>query len=65
MSGFLPGTGLFQPEVYLHPLYWKGNLQVRQQGTGSQLLCQQQEEKVSKPDPEGRDEEGSTENENH
>ena len=64
VSGFLPGTGLFQPEVYLHPLYWEGNLQVWQQGIGSQLLCEQ-EEKISKPDPGRRQEEGSKETEHH
>ena len=64
VSGFLPGTGLFQPEVHLHPLHWEGDFQVRQQGTGSQLLWQEQEEQISKLGSERREEKGSKEAEN-
>ena len=45
VSGFVPDAGNVRAEVYLLSLHWQGQLLIQQQGTGLQLLRQ---EEVSK-----------------
>ena len=42
VSGILSDAGNVRAEVYLHSLHWQGQLLIQQQGTGLQLLRQEE-----------------------